>query len=347
MPSTTSCSCSLTHLSPLALHHACHVAYPQLNHTALRNAIHPIFRASNFPTLSSIQYTRLNPTLRLASRFLTSPISFSWWVTLTLAPLLPHPFIPNATVLGSVPPTYENRAEAYKALDKHKRNVEFRFRQEKSSFASTEWDFIGKSKGGGGKMSKGRVVYLDSRFEALFSEDFHDAASSTCYFVEKNAANVPGTTTATAVETQKRLRQTLLLALNLVHEIAHTLCAHYPEPYHSLSDPHNELGSSWESYFFSGGKIQPVGLDVGCKYGLMWFPWRGRNEGEEDKGERFWAVDMRWVERVCSEEGWREAEREGGRGLGVMVVTEGGGRRGGAGCPFVYKEVQIGKKSLR
>ena len=118
---------------------------------------------------------------------------------------------------------------------------------------------------------------------------------------------------------RQKQHQHLLLAINLCHEIAHTLGptpstpSPAPEPYFCLSDPTNELGSSWEHHTF-GGKIQPARFDIACREGLVWFPWLGEEEEgawiREGKA-RFWAVDVRWVAMVCSEQGWRWWERRG------------------------------------
>ncbi|KAL9592599.1 MAG: hypothetical protein Q9179_006550, partial [Wetmoreana sp. 5 TL-2023] len=238
-----------TYIPPLTIHHATHLP-PRLPHqTSLLNPIHPIFRPQNFPSITPNQYALLIPSFRLASRFLTSPLSFAWWVPLILGRTAPHPLIPNATILEAVEATCEKRIEAYLRLHEHRRNVHFAFRDLEGSF--------GRTHRVPGSDAVKRIVYLDVRFL-----DFLDDAASS------GDADAP-----------QGLRHRFFLALNLVHEIAHIL---YNPPSSSLSSssPHNEpyhplqtcgsleLGAAWESHVFAGGKIQPVNFDPSCRDGL-------------------------------------------------------------------------------
>ncbi|KAL8924768.1 MAG: hypothetical protein Q9208_003858 [Pyrenodesmia sp. 3 TL-2023] len=312
-----------THLPPSSKHH---------RHHPLTIPIHPLFSPHNFPTLLPTHHALIRPALLLASRFLTSPLTFAWWLPLlhtspTANPPLPHPDNKGATYLAPVPDTLENRVSAYVRLRRHARDVTFRFRDEGGrAWASTHrlW--------GGGVVDEGEekkkkkvVVFLDRRFEAFITDELAEADD------DDSANNNHNNVNSGSVRKAQHLRFHLLLAINLVHEIAHTLCSTYPEPYHSLSSS-SELGSAWEAHVFAGGKIQAVGFDVGCRWGLMWFPWleeeEGKLWGKEDEGRgRFWGVDMRWVEGMFEERVWGVMEREGGmdrkKGVGVRVVGEG------------------------
>lgn len=338
----------LTHLTPSP-----HPLQKKLRPTLLQNPIHPIFSPKNFPTISKHHYALLLPALKLASRFLTSPPLFSWWVKLILAEMMPHPHIPGARVLCDIEDNMENRVRAYMKLRDHAQDVEFRFRDEVAGFGSTHAIFndppttATSSRGGGGKKKKKRenikwVVYLDTRFETYISAD-----SLSLSLSHSQRSSSSSSSSSNQIQQQQHqqnhnhnqnLRFHLLTALNLVHETAHTLSPSSSstgqEPYYSPHDPVNELGASWETHTF-GGKIQPVGFDVPCKDGLMWFPWLGREEElvwmREGRG-RFWGVKMEWVKGLFGEEGWRDKEMMGmgdvrggmgGGGLGVRVWGEG------------------------
>lgn len=183
--------------------------------------------------------------------------------------------------------------------------MRIRFRAEKGAFASTH-----RAAGAG---EAATVVFLDTRFERFLP------SSSSADFPRSNSSD--DDTRA------QQLRFFFLLAVNLVHEVAHTLCEQQPEPFHSEGDCANELGSSWEAHAFSGGKIQAVGFDVECRHGLMWYPHLSAEEERRwiaDGRGRFWGVEMGWVESMFREEYWGLAELGGKREmLGVRVCGEG------------------------
>ncbi|KAI4177080.1 MAG: hypothetical protein LQ343_000562 [Gyalolechia ehrenbergii] len=322
--------------SPKTVHQATHLPSPPAHHTStpLSNPIHPIFRPSNFPTLNHEHYTSLAPALTLASRFLTSPLTFSWWVKLILAHPIPHPYIPNATVLSDVEDNLENRIKSYTRLHAHARDVTFRFRDEIGGFASTHVVAVDalesqQERRRVERRKEKRLVYLDTRFETYI------LTSLSCAEKRRRKGG-------DATDRAQDLRFHFLLALNLVHELAHTLCPPSSsgsrcgeEPFHSPHDPRNELGASWESHTF-GGKIQPVAFDVECKAGLMWFPWSSpQEEGRwmrEGRG-RFWGLEMGWVAGLFGEGVWRGMEV---MASGEMVRVCGEGVRE----PFVEMDVR-------
>ena len=186
-------------------------------------------------------------------------------------------------------------------LEMHALKITFKFRSEDSSFASTHTE------------DGRKIVYLDIKHFGFL------AATGEGGYIAAGRA--------------QKLRFQLHVALNLAHEIAHSCWNDVLEPFHSEEDPEQELGHSWESFMFSGGKVQPVNFDVTCREGLMWYRWVEQREEERilhERGERFWTVDMRWVEDICGEEMWWTAERTGRReALDVRLV-----KRSGAASPY-------------
>ncbi|KAL8743821.1 MAG: hypothetical protein Q9190_003865 [Brigantiaea leucoxantha] len=261
--------------------------------TPLANPIHPIFSSRNFPTISAALYTFLSPSLRLASRFLTSPATLPWWVPLFLGTCLPSHKHKGELTLSHPTASSQNLLLCQKFLLLHAENVVFAFRPEDRAFAST---YVEASTGK-------RVIFLSTPHLLFLTSGRYAAAS-------------------------RAQRQTFQVhvALNLVHEVAHSVRSG-PEPYYRDEDPLRELGASWESWTFCGGKIQPIGLNAECRMGLMWFRWVDEEtltREVESEGARFWAVDMVWVEGICGEELWRQAEEEGKKLLDVKIFIDRG-----------------------
>lgn len=158
----------------------------------------------------------------------------------------------------------------------------------------------------------------------------------------------------------QKLRVRLLLAISILHEMAHAMwilraeseglgfregsewkgeggLSGGREPLHGPGEPEAELGWSWETAMF-GGRIQSVGFEVGCQEGLVRVGWEGGREmlrGIEEGRGGFWGVGMGWVGRVCAGGGWGgngEGEEGGmlvGEGVRVPFSKEGWARRWG------------------
>lgn len=131
----------------------------------------------------------------------------------------------------------------------------------------------------------------------------------------------------------QKLRFRLLLAVSVLHEVAHGVWmlrvasegvgfrGGGGEPLHGLGEVEAELGRSWERGVF-GGRVQSVGFGVGCEEGLVWV-------GGEEGMVRFWGVGMGWVGGFCRGRGDEEGERMlVGEGVRVPFSEEGWARRG-------------------
>ncbi|KAL8667274.1 MAG: hypothetical protein Q9202_000847 [Teloschistes flavicans] len=241
---------------PLTIHHATYLPsspFPGHQPTPLQNPIHPLLRPQTFPSLPPAQYALLTPALRLASRFLTSHVTFPHLLPLLLATgggaaageekekvaaAPPHPWLEGETCLPRVEDTYATRRAAYEVLRQKAvaREVEVRFREgegERSGGWGVTYHYppgaaasldAGDGHGKGGKgngKGKKALVFLDRRFLSVLEEEPCRGGGQA-----------------------QRQRQHFHLALNLVHEIAHAL---NPFPFSYPSYPSSSTSSSSSS----------------------------------------------------------------------------------------------------
>ncbi|KAI4127582.1 MAG: hypothetical protein LQ347_004541, partial [Umbilicaria vellea] len=118
-------------------------------------------------------------------------------------------------------------------------------------------------------------------------------------------------------------------AVCLVHEVAHAVCRRrhdhtLDEPFHALSDPEEEMGSSWETFLFQGKMATLNGLQNASK-GLVWWRWRERH-GHYDGGslneEWYWGVYMVWIEALFRELTWRKVDALGLREIEMRTCGD-------------------------
>lgn len=256
--------------------------------STLTNPIHPIFRASNFArsgtnpgrgrrglgalgVMPSL-YTTITPALRLASNLINLPAGLQWWHQVLVAHVR-HVSEGRREVLVDVPVNVERTREK---LTEHAEHVSFRWRQEKDAFASTWREQNDASK---------TVIFLNTKMREFAEGEYHSSSSS------------------------HQLRFQFFLALNLCHELAHSVMLRRQmgrEPFFSLTEPAAELGASWEHCVF-GGKVQTINYSMSAADGLMWFPWQtpeAITEAIQRNKRRFVAIQTTWLEKLFDENAW-------------------------------------------
>ncbi|KAI9789950.1 MAG: hypothetical protein M1835_001331 [Candelina submexicana] len=104
-----------------------------------------------------------------------------------------------------------------------------------------------------------------------------------------------------------QLRFQFFFALNLVHELAHSvywLLSDCEEPHFAIDEPLAELGASWE-YSVFGGKIQPINLKtVSADSGLMAYEWQTEEASDAAGGKIFCALPMEYISSFFSRKRW-------------------------------------------
>ena len=167
---------------------------------------------------------------------------------------------------------------ARRKLTEHADYVTFRWRRDHDALASTYPDPHDASK---------TMIYLHGDVKAFAEGAYHSSTPS------------------------HQLRFQLFLALNLCHELAHSvmMCRRFRrEPYVDRDEPQAELGASWE-YSVFGGKIQGINHSMTAADGLMWYPWQSTKDEAaaiERDDRRFVAVNMNWVMLHFDSDGWKK-----------------------------------------
>jgi len=260
---------------------------PSATASTLTDPIHPIFRASNFPGSLKLPvrirrpgrqapipslYATISPALRLASRFISQPSGMLWWTRVLLGSVQGVPG-ESRGVLVDNPGRF---GLARRKLTEHADYLSFRWQPDSEAFASTYPDPRDSAKA---------IIYLHSDMKAFAQGAYHSSTAS------------------------HQLRFQFFLALNICHELAHSVmkCRGVRlEPFFDVDEPQAELGASWE-YSQFGGKIQAINYSMTAADGLMWYPWQSSTaeaEAIQRDDRRFVAVSMEWVMLHFDKDGW-------------------------------------------
>ncbi|KAI9881073.1 MAG: hypothetical protein M1830_008231 [Pleopsidium flavum] len=272
--------------------------------STLINPIHPIFRASNFTSFSPAHsvndrmlgaqgfipstYNTITPALRLASHFISLPSGLRWWSKILLA-TVQHVPAEGREVLIDMPVDCDLTRQK---LTEHAEHVSFRWRHESDAFASTWREHSRPSD---------TIICLNTEMKDFAEGEYHSSSPS------------------------HQLRFQLFLALNLCHELAHSVMLRRQlrrEPFFDQDEPEAELGAAWEHCIF-GGKIQPINYSMSAADGLMWFPWQSTdaiNQAIQRNERRFVPVQMGWVKKVFETEGWRQVELFGTGAINIAAT---------------------------
>ncbi|KAA6413339.1 MAG: hypothetical protein FRX48_03085 [Lasallia pustulata] len=217
-------------------------------------AIHPIFSRTNCTdpidpihgiAFTPAQYDQLYPAIALASKFLTTASCLPWWVRLCLSTIAFDPAT-SRHHLRPVPATLATLDATRLHLLQHAPRIRIRFAHP-------------------GQYATARIyaqTTIPTRTLILITLR-HDHLR---YLTS-------GAGLARASEPQ-RLCFFFHVAQLLVHEAAHAIAHALPdaplvEPYHDLSEPEAEFGSSWENSAF-GGRAQALSGDCKVAKGARW-----------------------------------------------------------------------------
>ena len=276
--------------------------------STLQNDIHPLFHQDCFDDTPDHVYDQLRPGLALATMFLTHPACMQFWVTLAKGDRREDPEMTRRCghlrhrITRNVDLTEENTREVIKYIEDlgKAKAIHFTFApglvfEGKAAFgtACTVCDFALES-------SENRSTTTNSgclqRSHIRLHGDF--------YVIAKKLSRMKYPDPA------QHLRFNFILALLLVHEMAHAIelsqwCNRAPSPFEPFMLHHNEaeLGRMWEAYMF-GGQVCPINDRIDGIYGLSTWKWP-RSFGEMDPERTIcYSLPMTYIERLQQREFW-------------------------------------------
>jgi hypothetical protein len=234
----------------------------------LDNEIHPIFQQGQWfledhfgpgnIVENDILWRRMQPSLRLASQFITNPNSMSWWVRLVHG----KPHIDKATGKRYIPEPEdiesEGIAEVAALFERMSTLIRWSFCElnELDGIASLSWRSLREDPYLGAKAihrsyhlpDQARPILINDKYKRYLLSEKYPANNSACMAVAVNWN----------------------LAITMVHELAHQtwfclMTRWSGEPLFNIDDGYTELGFSWEASVYGDGRI---GGYIDGRYGL-------------------------------------------------------------------------------
>ncbi|KAK7193875.1 uncharacterized protein CC84DRAFT_154807 [Paraphaeosphaeria sporulosa] len=268
--------------------------------STLDNEIHPIFRLENFHGCSDAIYEELKPALRLASLFLFSRGTFTFWHTLVFGDRKQCKETselygqPCARIVEDVAWSEENAGAFRDFMDKQVDTVHFMFHREPlpPDPAYASMGLVADYKNGimrklNGKCHTSRIC---------LHSDFYTTAKKLSLLQYPEPAMV--------------LRFNLFLAVCLAHEMAHFIEVSGPHHDHPLGQPEvffndnkwTESGIAFELKVF-GGRLHPISSRVDCGLGLavLNYPLRELYEKEDNV---LYTLPMDYITKLQQKETW-------------------------------------------
>lgn len=266
----------------------------------LDNEIHPIFRLENFHGCSDAIYEELKPALRLATMFLFSRGTFTFWHTLVFGDRKPCKETseqygqPCARIVEDVAWSDEHAAAFRDFMDKQVDTVHFMFHREPlpRDPAYASMGLVADYKNGimrklNGKCHTSRIC---------LHSDFYTTAKKLSLLQYPEPAMV--------------LRFNMFLAVCLAHEMAHFIEVSGPHHDHPLGQPEvffndnmwTESGIAFELKVF-GGRLHPISSRVDCGLGLavLSYPLRELYEKEDNV---LYTLPMDYITKLQQKETW-------------------------------------------
>ncbi|KAI9737786.1 MAG: hypothetical protein M1834_009154 [Cirrosporium novae-zelandiae] len=259
--------------------------------TQLTNEVHPIFSRQVFDQLEDEIYELFLPTLRLATKFITTPCCLQLFADLTFSSRAVDPTKkgPRSRPISRLVTTTPNQKTItpaqFSLLQTHLLSLvpytRIRFAEMLQIHPH---------------MMLG-TMHTSSEFLVLIDADH----LSFLLKLSRNGNLNPAQT----------LRSNFFIALCLCHELAHVWeCSLHPdrdrnlddEPYYLPGDPEAELGYAWEREVF-GGRVWPASHRMDCQHGLVTFDWP---PDTSLLAKRF-VVGMEYVARIQTMEVWERA----------------------------------------
>jgi len=267
----------------------------------LDNKIHPIFSYENFTYVSDNDYSKLLPSLRLASLLLTEPCLLTFWHDLFFTTINE-----DGEYLKTLRPLTKIEVQRTNlALLLMSGSVKFRPMKE----GETPANAIGAT-----------VASDDAEETWHLSWPSWSGASSTITYLESHFSEAATDTAATRL--QKRFRR----AAVLLHELAHGVSfvvrgAAAAEPYYGDA-PVAEAGFAWEAFAFGGvlRDYRGAGVVPGTLFTLL-AGWPNTCCGLDMAARSAsiprtvvaWKVPVAFVRRLFCRAFWAEEVKESGR----------------------------------
>ncbi|MCJ1372163.1 hypothetical protein MMC20_003385 [Loxospora ochrophaea] len=284
------------------------LSLPNCKPSSLNNKLHPFFHRDRFDDCSDGVYEQLIPGLRLATMFLTTPGCLQYWITAMFGErkddyeMSSQKGRPCQRISSDVDLTLQNARTIMDHFDFLARNdaIHFIFSPESRRFA---WGLtmdncygmaIGIKDYKRGYNTTLKEPYV--RCQIRLHVDFYITAEKMSRMKYSDTA--------------LQLRFNLLLAVNMIHELAHGIgfSLHnanvYQEPFfHGYND--NEAGRTLEKYLL-GGRLLPINFRIDCSAGLATWDWPDDiNLLEPDKFVHY-SVPMSYVSKLQRKEFWQE-----------------------------------------
>ena len=276
----------------------------------LSGEIHPLFQRDNFDDCPDRVYDQLLPGLQLATRFITSSKLLQYWITITLGERERKRDsgcgFYRERILKHVPITPNNTADFIGASRTWSKLFHIIFVPQ-LSLRGVHGPCCGITHPITDYNKMESLPYARS-FEGLppsatrssikLHGDFYIAASKFAVIKYPNISH--------------KLRFNFLLAITVVHELAHALenvfkDIHCPEEVYIGNNLISEAGSSWESSVF-GGTITAVNGRMDCLLGLTITDWPPTHVGGHAMGISpaiLSSVPMDYIAAVQQESFWQ------------------------------------------
>ena len=279
--------------------------------STLTNEIHPLFQQDNFDDCPEDIYTQLRPGLQLATKFLTTPACLQYWVTSVYGKR--EKDVANSEkhkehrsrIRLEVPLTTSNTDQFVKASLTWRHLLHVTFGSD--LFVSTK-GIVFASQTPITQIST-QMFDLNTSRQSLHSLPFFDRSLIKFHSDFYIAASKFATLKHPKVE--QVLRFNFWVAINLLHETAHTIEHTFDSEKNSseayLGDLQIcEAGYSWETYLF-GGKIEPINGKISCVDGLSVSDWiEPPSNPEGPDPQTYSAIPMTYVQAIQEASFWEQ-----------------------------------------
>ncbi|OJD36348.1 uncharacterized protein BKCO1_1200073 [Diplodia corticola] len=290
----------------------------------INNPIHPLFRRTNFPSLSLREYAGMELALRLASLFITADPMLEWFVNAAYGFETVHPTRANEKILEQVTVEYTNGhydtvSDALVSLADF---VEFDF-DVFPGFVS-----CGRSQLYESNTPRVRHAHswyqqanrkrrrVQTKLHADFKTHARHAAAVTAVSCQ-GSANPP-------CDMNAWLRYSFFLAVTATHEMCHAFGLlkrnNADEPFFGADAPTSDWGTAWEMWAL-GGEINPWHPSrMAPTVTLLAADWVDRRRQGRYGGLASSVVPMDWVARWFRRRFW--TEMQAGNDLRTLPICD-------------------------
>ncbi|KAI4132102.1 MAG: hypothetical protein LQ347_002698 [Umbilicaria vellea] len=290
--------------------------------------VHPIFHKANFEDITDADYTLIEPSLRLASAYLSEPNTLSFWWSLAFAD---REYVPrmqrNWQTRDWEDVTERNNLERWSKISVLHHVGRGQLEEINRLFLNMAsyicWQFSDRD----GGTYRSTVVVPERRPDTHgVTKNFTSIAIIPSFLVELRIV----TASTTLPDQNSHLRQVFLLASTLLHELSHGVIlamSDWIENVHEQpaepfveNDREAEAGYAWEMAMY-GGPALAIAYRANCSLGLKACRWPGIKRAtigdhpymrpSRRNWEIDWALSMAWVQPFFTKLYWEQVERYG------------------------------------